>query len=96
MQVIIRFHDNEQQFDMYALDFKNFPLVKNHAHPYFVIVNALPKLQRHAASSMSASVMALYGKMVLIVSCQVGVNGEGISRMKDPPMRTMGGVPEGA
>ena len=68
MQVIIRFHDNEQQFDTYALDFKNFPLVKNHAHPYFVIVNALPKLQRHATSRMSASVMALYSKMVLIAS----------------------------
>ena len=27
--------------------FSGFPLLKHHAHPYFVIFNALPKLQKH-------------------------------------------------
>jgi hypothetical protein len=46
---IIRAHEDLKGFDAYYSNtgFEGFPRLMHHAHPYFVIANALPKLERH-------------------------------------------------
>ena len=38
----------------YEPDFPDFPMLKHHSHPYFVIANALPKFEEHTQDLIDA------------------------------------------
>jgi len=50
LRFIPRDQPDHENFDTYWIhnNFADFPVLKHHSHPYFVIANALPKFQLHA------------------------------------------------
>ena len=59
--------DDLENFEMYTPDdgFADFPTIRHHSHPYFVIANALPKFEAHR-DDLTANQEILYGKLVTI------------------------------
>jgi hypothetical protein len=80
-----RFRHHCKNFDIYDAhdNFAGFPAIQSHVHPYFAIVNALPKLEAHF-SVLTPEQQNLYFAMCLIANeWGVALHSSGPKRPRD-------------
>jgi len=62
---LTRFDGEEQGVATYKRPFLNFPTLKHHAHPFYVLYNALPNFRKHRWE-LDADQVELYALIVEI------------------------------